>query len=260
MTDAQLRDQALTHLRRMTVPWKTWEANVKAGKYRNPGATEGGKAKALLDQIGRPTPAPPPPTAHPFGDAGVYAGRGIMLGSNSDVWDQALGLAREKCLEVVAVIPSTPPEARKEFTDLGVRVVVWYPPELVELRVGQVEQVEGQSEWDRVIRRHPNGIVLNSWTYGQFPLSCVALVEAYYNEGWGVDFEVFKNYMPQGPSGVVPVCGGYSAPGRSDAEAAALYQHLSTWSGGPFPGFWMYAGESLLTAESVAVLKAWRAS
>lgn len=262
MNDAQRRNQALAHLRRTTVSYREWDRKRAAGLYANPGATEWGRALALLEKIGEPPLPPTPPAASsPFGEAGPFAGRGIMLGSNPDVWDQALTLAKAGQLEAVAVTPSTPQSARQKFTDHGATVTVWYPPELTApFRLGFVEQAEGQAEWARAVSRMPRGIVLNAWTYGRFPVACVALVEAYYNEGWGVDFGVFQNYMAQGAAGVVPVCGGYSAPGRSDAESAGLYQQLSTWSVGPFPGFWMYAGESLITSESLAVLKAWRPS
>lgn len=211
-----------------------------------------------IDRHATPAPPPPPPPVVGFGNAGQFAGRGIMLGGNADSWDQALALARADSLEAVAVVPTTPASWRKLFTDEGVRVCDWFPPEPTDPRSHVIEQAEGQDEWNRALTREPAAIVLNSWKYGQFPAGCVALVEAYYNEGWGVNFEVFKNYMPQHADGVVPLCGGYSAPGRSDDESAAIYQHLATWTGGPFPGFWMYAGEDLLTPQSVAVLKAWR--
>jgi hypothetical protein len=97
---------------------------------------------------------------------------------------------------------------------------------------------------------------LNSWEYGWFPSDTVALVEAYYNEGQGLDFGIYKNYMAEGASAVIPVCGGYSALGRGDEASAIIYSSL--WTSHPFPGFWMYAGESYITPESVEVLKAWK--
>lgn len=174
-----------------------------------------------------------------------------MLGSNPDVWDQALGLVKSGHLEVVACVPSTPSSAVKSFTEAGARAVIWCPPEVHD--AADVVQAENQVEWNAADHSSP-GIVVNSWAYGRFD-GRVALVETYYNEGWGVDFGVFKNYTSQGAKAVIPVCGGYSAPGRSDAESARLYDSLAQL---PFPGFWMYAGESYLTEESVAVLKSWQ--
>jgi hypothetical protein len=104
----------------------------------------------------------------------------------------------------------------------------------------------------------PRAVVLNSWKYGTFPPRTVALVEAYYNEGQGLDFGIYKNYPAAGATATIPVCGGYSAGGRSDVDSAHIYHSLATWTGGPFPGFWMYAGESYITPESVEVLKAWK--
>lgn len=202
---------------------------------------------------------PAPPAQPPYGVAGPYKGRGIMLGGNPDVWDQALTLSRRGHVEVVAVIPSTPQDWRDKLAEHS-RVVDWYPPEVGGARRGELEQAENQGEWDRALTHEPAGIACNWWGYGRFPKLCVALVECYYNEGQAVDFGIFKNYTAQGAMGVVPLCGGYSAPGRSNEEAAAIYHHLATWSGGPFPGFWMYAGESLITPESVAVLVNWKPS
>lgn len=215
------------------------------------------KAMQALEGL-KHTPKPPAAPKTPFGDAGVFAGRGIMLGSNRDVWNQAHAIAKDGCLEVVAATPTTLLSVAALFGDTQVRVKAWWPPEAQGQHVGQIEQAENQPEWDEAVKHLPSAIALNSWEYGKFPAATVALVEAYYNEGIGVDFGVFPNYMAQGAQGVVPLCGGYSAQGRGDAESAAIYQHLATWSGGPFPGFWMYAGESMLTAESEAVLRAWK--
>ncbi len=192
---------------------------------------------------------PPPPPAATFGVADEFQGRGIMLGSNPDVWDQARQLAKDGHVEVVAVLPGT-------AATFPCGVVTWVPPEL-EPHPGMIHQAEGPGEWAEAISHMPAGIALNSWEYGTFPTGCVALVEAYYNEGWGLNFDEFYNYMAQGAQGVVPLCGGWSSTGRSDAEAARIYNSLATWGPG-FPGFWMFAGESYLTDESVAVLKAWR--
>lgn len=175
-----------------------------------------------------------------------------MLGSNPDVWAQALGLARGGYLEVVAFTPTTPKATIDSFP-AGVQKVIWCPPEIDE--VADIVEAESQAMWNAADHSAP-GITLNYWGYGRLD-GKVALVESYYNEGWGLDFGVFKNYTAQGARAVIPVCGGYSASGRSDAESARIYQSLGTL---PFPGFWMYAGESYLTAESVEVLKAWKPS
>lgn len=201
-----------------------------------------------------PAPKPPPAPVAPYGtkaDAGVFAGRGIMLGSNPDVWGQAHDLADH--LEVVASIPAASYHVKSLFKDTSVRVVEWCPPEVKA--VSDIMQAESQAEWNAGNHLAP-GICANSWTYGRFD-NRVALVEAYFNEGWGVDFGIFINYTAQGAKAVIPVCGGYHAAGRSDAESARLYEALGKL---PFPGFWMYAGESMLTAESVEVLKAWKPS
>lgn len=223
---------------------KDWEATVPASYWT--------RLKAFLAARKKP-PSPPPPPYGTKESAGPFAGRGIMLGSNPDVWAQALELVKDGHCEVVAVTPSTPKETIKEFTGAGAEVVVWCPPEVHD--AADVVQAESQTEWNAADHTAP-GIVVNSWVYGKF-YGRVALVEAYYNEGWGVDFGVYKNYSSQGAKAVIPVCGGYSASGRSDTESAVLYAHLAEL---PFPGFWMYAGESYLTDQSVAVLKASKSS
>lgn len=235
-------------------PWLTNQPNTDVVWKRIRTRAHAGDAIETRPHAPAPVPTPPvprPPSA-PFGDAGQFAGRGIMLGSTRDVWDQAIGIHREGYCDVVAVIPGTP---RSYFPE-SLRVVTWVPPE-VEPSAGDIHQAENQTEWMRAKSHDPEGIALNSWTYGRLE-GTVALVECYYNEGWGVDFGVFANYMAQGARGVVPLGGGYSASGRTDAEAGAIYMHLATWPGGSFPGFWMYAGESYLTAESIEALKAWR--
>lgn len=251
------------HARRMSITWDEWCRRMAAGKY--PGttykSTAGYKAGAALyaetHSSPSPTPTPPQPGAS-FGTvaaAGVFAGRGIMLGSNRDVWDQAIRLHRDGFCDVVAIIPGTP----RDYFPGSLRVVTWFPPELKTLtRNGATEQAEGQGEWDFAIQHFPRAIALNSWTYGRFPDGGVALVELYANEGWGLNFEEFRNYGAQGAKATIPLCGGYSAPGRTDEEAGRIYESLATWSGGRFPGFWMYAGESYLTPQSVAALKAWK--
>lgn len=185
--------------------------------------------------------------AHPYGDAGSFKGRGVFLGSNPDVWEQASLLAKQGHLETVAVTPGTP------LTGFPCFVMHWIPPEQ-EPAVGAIHQAENQREWNTALEQKPAAIVLNAWTYGRFPSGTVAMVESYWNEGWGVDFGIYQNYMSQGASAVVPVCGGYAAQGRSNEESARLYANLSKL---PFSGFWMFAGESPLTDESVEVLKGW---
>lgn len=198
-----------------------------------------------------PAPKPPPAPVAPYGtkaDAGVFAGRGIMLGSNEDVWGQALDLAKDGNVEVVAATPPTADRVREMFKEHA-RVVVWSPPELhVD---ADITQAESQTEWDHM--GNGSGICANSWTYGRFD-NRVALVECYWNEGWGVDFGIYANYVSQGAQAVIPVCGAYHANGRSDQESARLYEALGKL---PFPGLWFYCGESLMTPECVEVLKAW---
>lgn len=81
MNDAQKVQLAYAHLRRMAVPWKKWEQNVKDGKYANPGATEGGKVKALLDQIGAGNPgsgsggSPPPAPSNNLAQSWIILGQ-----------------------------------------------------------------------------------------------------------------------------------------------------------------------------------------
>lgn len=195
---------------------------------------------------------PPPASSAPYGtaaQAGELRGRGIMLGSNPDVWDQAKALARQGLVDVVAVIPGT-------GATFPCRVITWLPPERDPVPV-YLTQAENQVQWDEHVAGGDNpGVILNSWTYGKMN-GRVAMVEAYYNEGWGVDFGVFHNYTLQGADAVVPLVGGYSAAGRGDAEAAAIYASLAKL---PFPGFWAYAGESPLTPETVQVLTRWPVS
>ncbi len=203
----------------------------------------------------KPVPPPPPPTTLTYGSklsAAPFAGRGIMLGSNPDVWGQALELAKTGHLEVAACIPSMPIIDKRRLADAGAVIVTWCPPEVHAS--AEIVQAESQTEWNTMDHTVP-GYCANFWGYGRFD-GKVALVEAYYNEGWGVDFGIYKNYTAQGAKAVIPVCGGYSATARSDAESARLYEALGKL---PFPGFWMYAGESMLTAESVEVLKGWKA-
>lgn len=186
-----------------------------------------------------------------FGSAGIFHGRGIMLGSNRDVWGQAVSIHRDGGCDVVAVVPGTP----RSFFPNSLKVVGWVPPHL-EPRDSNIHQAENPNEWANIVADPlAEGACLNSWEYGKLN-GQVALVEIYANEGWPLNFEEFKNYMPQGASGVVPLCGGYHAGGRSDADSAAIYASLAKWAS--WPGFWMYAGESYLTDESVAVLKAWK--
>jgi hypothetical protein len=87
VNDAQKVQLAYAHLRRMAVPWKKWEQNVKDGKYPNPGATEGGKAKALLDQIGAgggsSTGTPTSPAA-PSTIPAAFRGRGMLATWNTE--------------------------------------------------------------------------------------------------------------------------------------------------------------------------------
>lgn len=263
MTQEELMRAALEEMHKATITPSVWAGRIRdgypEGSRYNYMSTHNYKAQDLLYKASRTpsgsTPAPIP--ASTFGDAGIFSGRGIMLGSNTDVWDQAYGLANNEYLEVVAVTPSMPQAEREKFAE-KVRVVVWYPPELHGPRTGQIEQAESQTEWNAATSLHPSAICLNSWVYGAFPQNAIALVEAYYNEGWGVNFEVYKNYIPQGAKAVIPVCGGYSATGRTDVASAGWYDALANWSGGSFPGFWMYAGESLITPESLTVLKNWK--
>lgn len=241
----------------MTTP--AWYAKWRAWRYA--GKPKGKRPKdaprfiplwawmRLAEESQKPKPIKPP--VSPYGtkqDAGLFSGRGIMLGSNPDVWGQALELAKAHQLEVVAATPVTYLRVLNLFNGHAT-VVIWCPPEVKE--GAHITQAESQNEWNHM--GNSLGVCANSWTYGRFD-NKVALVECYYNEAWGVDFGIFKNYTSQGAKAVIPVCGGYHANGRSDAESARLYQSLGTL---PFPGFWMYAGESLLTQESVEVLKAW---
>lgn len=186
--------------------------------------------------------------AAPFGTkaaAGVFSGRGVMVGSNPDVWDQVRGLP----VDVVAVIPGT---GADNFPLQ--RVVIWAPPQL-EPCAANLHQAENTAEW-AVVKDHPN-LILNSWEYGPLP-GKIILVECYWNEGWGVDFGIFRKYMDAGAKAVIPLLGGYVTAAYPDANATVQAQ-LCEWSKtyGPFPGIWWYAGESYLTPESVGVLKAW---
>lgn len=67
MTDAELRDAAVSHLKASTVSYPTFQANVKAGKYtpKDGSSTEWGQAFSLLAQIGGVTPPPPAWTIAP---------------------------------------------------------------------------------------------------------------------------------------------------------------------------------------------------
>lgn len=249
--------ESLDRARKTKISFDEWVLKLRKPGYRYMGTEWYRAGKALEAEAKQlaPVPVPPKPPSPdaPFGttaDAGLYAGRGIMLGGNPDVWDQAIALARDGWVDVVAVIPGTP------WAQFPCRVVTWVPPEL-EPAPGHIHQAENSTEWRAATVRDPAAICLNSWEYGRFPVGTVALVEAYYNEGWGLNFEEFRNYMTQGAKAVIPLCGGYSAAGRSDVEAARIYASLATWSGEWFPGFWMFAGESYLTPESVAALKAW---
>jgi hypothetical protein len=258
-TEAELLSTAKHEALQTTVPWAQWVRDVQTKENYDPTQAHwyhAGQALEGLKHLSAPPVTPPPTTPPSYGtiaSATPFAGRGIMLGSNPDVWDQALGIARERCLEVVAHIPGLPLQFIKDFTDLGVATVQWLPPHLTGN--AHILQSENVGEWVKIATFTKLGICTNSWTYGKFT-NKVALVEVYYNEGWGVDFNIFKNYMAQEARAVIPVCGGYSAPGRSDQESARLYQSLSTSV--DTPGFWMYAGESLITPQSVEVLKAWR--
>lgn len=249
VTEAELLAVAASRAKQTTISWDEYLNRVRTNPKYDYKSTRWYKAGVALEQI-KHLPPPPPPVVAPYGtkaNAGVFAGRGIMLGSNPDVWNQALGLAKSGYLDVAAFIPSTP---RSVIDSFPCERVIWCPPEIHE--AADVVQAESQPEWNAADHTAP-GVVLNWWGYGRLD-NKVALVEAYYNEGWGVDFGIFNNYVSQGAKAVIPVCGGYHAAGRSDAESARLYQSLGTL---PFPGFWMFAGESLLTPNSVAVLKAW---
>lgn len=201
--------------------------------------------------LASPQPSPKPVEATSFGSAhaaGVFAGRGIMLGSNPDVWAQARQLAQQGFCDVAAVIPGT------VFDFSPARVVVWHPPQFHGS--APCVQAESQAEWDKVKNLTWDAIAINSRSYGRLD-GKVALVEAYYNDGQAADFNYFQGYSDLGASAVLPLGGGYSSA-VSDAEAGAIYMDLAEWATGKMPGYWMYAGESMLTAESIAALKAWR--
>lgn len=87
-TAAQLRDQALVHLKAAKVPFSVYRANLRAGKYPDNGAaTEWGQALALLDQIGAPDPPPSASLtgAHwiPASDFATVAGLGYKFSVNT---------------------------------------------------------------------------------------------------------------------------------------------------------------------------------
>lgn len=246
MTEAELLAVAASQAKQTTRSWDAWLNDIRTNKDYDYRQARWYKAGAALEQV-KHLPSPPQPTYGTKATAGPFAGRGIMLGGNPDVWEQALGLVVGGFVEVVACTPPTPLSAIYAFRNVGAGVVIWCPPEIDS--AADITQAENQGQWDEADRLAP-GVVVNYWAYGRFD-GRVALVETYYNEGWGVDFGIFKNYMNQGASAVIPVCGGYAASGRPNAVAAALYENLGKL---PFPGFWMYAGESLLTDESVAVL------
>jgi len=257
MTEAELLAQIHQLAHQATIGAAEWVNRTRDPKY-NWRATKYGQVLLAADQIRQLPDHPPPPplpSAPSYGsavDAAPFAGRGIMLGSNPDVWEQARQIANDGCLEVVACIPSMPISERAKFGS-RIRVVVWNPPQFHG--PAEIVQAENQNEWNNNTGTGEHGICANSWTYGSFHTR-VALVEAYYNEGQGLDFGIFRNYMAKGAKAVIPVCGGYSAQGRSDAESARLYASLAVSV--DTPGFWMYAGESLLTPESEAVLRAWK--
>lgn len=255
MTEAELLNLAKTEALKTTLTPDKFLLQVRTLPAYDYKQAHWYKAMKALEQLKYlPTP---PPTPSPYGtrlDAGVFAGRGIMLGSNPDVWGQALELARGGYVDVVARIPAMPAHNWSMFTAIGCGVVIWLPPEVTAPDV-HIVQAESQSEWDKAVRfSAAPACCLNFWGYGRMD-GRVALVEQYLNEGWGVDFGIFKNYTAQGAKAVIPVCGGYHANGRGDAEAARLYESLGKL---PFPGFWVYCGESMMTPETVEVLKAWR--
>lgn len=198
-----------------------------------------------------------PPAANPFGSktaAGRFAGAGIMLGSNPDVWHQAAQLAAARVIQVVAVLPGTPPQL---FAPA--RVVVWQPPEQEPLEGTDILQAENQAQWDTIRPHNPVGIVLNHWAYGKFPAGTVALVECYATDG-PVDFggpvgdrpngEMFTRYIAAGASAVVAVPSGY--PNVVPVEqAAAIYKTLPK----DLPGVMVYAGEDPVDDTILAALR-----
>jgi len=209
---------------------------VKRLKFENPDVFE----RRVIRELDK--------KSSPFGtatEAGQFAGRGVMVGGNADVWNQVKKLD----VDVVAVIPGT------GFDFSPARTIVWHPPQFHG--GAPIVQAESQAEWNTVKDLAWDAISINAREYGRLD-GKVAIVEAYYNEGQGADFNYFKGYVDLGARAVIPMIGGYSAPGRSDAEAGAIYRDLAEWASGRMPGFWAFAGESLLTDESIEALALWR--
>lgn len=259
----------------MTLPngYLLWESWKKAGGHLKDWPaelrTKTGKRRVIPKPwfaLYKQRNAKPPARYGSRAAAGPFAGVGVMLGWNPDVWNQALELAHGGVLDCAAVAPGTSLDFTGDLADAGCKVVVWQPPEAAgendpaELvrkynAAGYIGQAESQTQWDQAISdvakvEVPTAIVLNYWGYGRFPKGCVALVEVYANElGQGVDFGVFAYYMQQGAAAVVIVPGMYSA-GIPDDQAAATYASLPA----DLPGVMGYAGESMITPESLAVL------
>lgn len=68
MTDAEFRDEAVTHLKATTISYPRWAQKVAAGGYTptDGSATEWGKAFLALEKIGVEVPPPPPPPPPTF--------------------------------------------------------------------------------------------------------------------------------------------------------------------------------------------------
>lgn len=214
------------------------------------------------DGTNTPPAKKPKSLAFPFGSqaaAGPFAGAGIMLGSNPDVWKQARELVDEGLIQVVAVIPGT-------TFDFGkARVVTWQPPEQQPDPLHtNILQAENQAQWDanRAALEQitePRAWVLNHWAYGEFPARTVALVEAYANDG-PVDFggpvagspngEVFTRYRAAGAAAVIAVPGLYTSA-RPDEEAADVYRSLPHG----LPGVMGYAGEDMISEEILPAIR-----
>lgn len=74
MTDSELRDQAVEHLKKTTISYPVWKKRVDEGYYKFPENTEWGKAFSALEQIGQVEVPPQPSTILPrYGISNGYA-------------------------------------------------------------------------------------------------------------------------------------------------------------------------------------------
>jgi hypothetical protein len=254
VTDAQKAQDAILHLRRMTVPWKTWEANVKAGKYKNPGATEGGKAKALLDQIGKAAPVPPP-AASPFGGIGVFT-----------AWDNnaAIGLPKADWVAIQLDAEGGGGESVGSLREFGhfARVFGWQArpdnagvQRAVTLGLdGYIGQAESADQYEACLALQvgmPHAMVGNvgAWWDG-------ARVKAH---GWELILECYENAQPgvwdrldsKGYPVASTLYGCYDASGeQADGRRVLLSEYLHHY---PVGDWCVYLAETL-AAEDRAVL------